>query len=268
MSKYGSLFGSEPVPVDPLADIKDWLNTVSTKTTAKRINYILNGVQPDKMKPSDVSDIGHFNIAEATEANKCVDRVVTDFAALKDALEPPKQLILEAVALIERDSKAKGLSGFLSFLKGSSAREMTPAEVRTEVKYKTSKALGQFKVKESYQLKPFIEGLESAKEILERIDTNLNDTIFALNYLSDRCKDPVLKDLVIRRQQMFVKSYALMKLNAGQLDDMEKVCKQNQTFIEELESTVIPIIENVIRSAVIGSKDGLDDISNALKGIL
>jgi hypothetical protein len=264
MSRYSGMFGAESAPIDPLADIKDWLNAVSTKTTAKRINYILNSIQPINLKPSDVGVIGDFNIAEATEANKCVDQVVTDFAALKDALEPPKMLILEALALIEGDSKAKGFIGFLRRPK----RHSSPAEIRDEVKIRLTKALEMFRIKEQYQLNPFIEGLREAKRTMERIDNNLNDTIFALNYLTDRCKDPVLKDLVIRRQQMFVKSYALMKLNAGQLDDMEKVCKQNQTFIEELESTVIPIIENVIRSAVISGKDGLQDISTALKGIL
>lgn len=265
MSRYSGMFGSDPAPVDPLADIKDWLNTVSCKTSAKRINYILNAIQPVNLKPSDIGIIGDFNIAEATEANKCVDQVVTDFAALKDALEPPKQLILEALALIEGDSKPKG---FLDRLIGSKGVKPDLMSIRMQVKEKTTKALESFKMKESYQLDPFIEGLEEAKKIMDRILNNLTDTIHSLNYLEYQVQDPVLKDLVIRRKQMFVKSYSLLLLNKTQLDTMEKVCDDNKAFVEELESTVIPIIENVIRSAVISGKDGLQDISTALKGIL
>jgi hypothetical protein len=265
MSKYGSLFGTEVAPVDPLFDIKLWLNTEAIVTApAKRINYIINQVIPANLKASDVSAIGHFNVSEATEANKCVDQVVTDFAALKDVLEPPKKLILEALSLIEGASKPVG---FLARLTGFKENPDL-ASIRLQVKEKTTKALEAFKMKEQYQLNPFIEGLTEAKKIMDRIMVNLNDTISALSYVEARVSDPVMKDLVIRRKQMFVKSYSLSLLNKTQLDTMEKVCNENKSFIEELESAVIPIIENVIRTAVINGKDGLDEISTALKGIL
>lgn len=267
MSKYSSMFG-EPVAVfDPIADIEQWLKAnPKVQTKAKRINYILNGATPATITANQISDIGLVHVSEATEANKCVDVVVHDFAEMKESLEPAEKLILEALDLIEGGNETKGLRGFLMSFK--TAVNSSPEETRNRVKHKISAAVQQFNVKVPFKVEPFIDGLSDAKYYLVKIAEGLDNTVNSLNYLIERTQDSLLKDLAMRRKEMFAKSLALMEINKQQLDSMLKICEQKKSFVEELKMTVIPIIESVMRSALITGNNDMSQISEALKKIL
>lgn len=243
--------------------IESWLVSKDIKTSAKRINFILNGLPVHKIGVPQISDVGEHHVNEASEANRCVDSVVTDFAALKGLLDEPKTLVLEALDIIQDTEKPRWPLGFL---RGS--RQRNPTIVRAQVKDKTQEALNLFKTRAQYHLIPFIAGLDGAKLTLETIAVDLDNTINALNYLIDNTEDQTVKDFAYRRKEMFVKSLALMQMNLGQMKSMSEICEKNKLFISELEMTVLPIIENVMRTGIISGDDNLDDIASALRGIL
>jgi len=265
MSGYKDLFGTSLTKaVDP-DEIEAWLKKhPEVKTKRSRISYILNGASLDTISANQISEIGSVHVGEATEANKCVDNVVNEFADMKNSLEPAEKLIVEALHLIEGGTKGKGLRGFL----GSFKAQRDPSEIREEVKDKISDAVNQFDVKIPIRVEPFIEGLNDAKYYLVKISEGLDNTINALNFLIDGLEDPLLKDLALRRKEMFAKSIQLMGINMGQLDSMLKICEQKKGFVEELKMTVIPIIESVMRSSLISGNTDLSQISEALKKIL
>lgn len=263
MSKYSAMFGQLSTEIDPVDDIEAWCKANGIKTKAKRINYILNGATPKNITANQVSDIGMVHVAEATECNKCVDAVVQEFAEMKESLEPAEKLILEALGLIERGSKGKGLGRLLGAFKPVSS----PSETRDAVKARIDQAVKQFEVKIPFKVEPFIEGLGDARYYLDKIIEGLDNTINSLNYLIEKSGDDLIKDLARRRKEMFAKSLALQALNKSQVEQMQKICEQKKTFVEELKMTVIPIIENAIRSSMISGNADLSQISEALKKI-
>lgn len=258
-----NLFG-EVKKQDALEDIQNWCSLHNVKTTAKRINYILNGISPDKITPTQVSDIGAHHVAEATEANRCVDVVVSNFSELKKRLDEPKTHILEAIRQIEGEDKPRGVFSFLR----SSKQPRDIDTIRKEVKRNTEKAVALYRNLVQYHLDPFLDGIATANKTLDAIYEDIVNTMNTLDYIVDRSKDDMVKDLIYRRQEMFMKSQSLMVMNRGQMTNMEDICRQNKTFLEELELTVIPVVENVLRNALIKGDDSLDDISAALKRLL
>lgn len=269
MSKYSGLFGNEPVDAKKvaLADIEDWrYQHPQVQTSSKRIHYILNGVNPSNITASQISDIGIMHVSEATEANKCVDKVVAEFADMKESLKPAESLILEALSLIEGGKKVGGLRGLLMSFK--TAVDPSPEETRNRVKAKIEKAVDMFMVKVPVRVEPFISGLDDALHHLAKITEGVDNTINTLDYLIYKSLDPLIKDLAMRRKEMFAKSFALMMLNRGQLESMQKICEQKKAFIEELKMTVIPVIENVMRTSVITGNENLGDIKDVLRKLL
>lgn len=265
MSKYESLFGDASVSVDPLIKIEKWLTShPAIKTKAKRINYILDGKTPETITSTSISEIGSHHVDEATQCNACVDTVVQEFAELKNDLYPAEKLILEALELIDGNTKGKGLGRLLGVFKPV----LDASELRFEVSSRIRKARDQFDVKVAFKVEPFIEGLEDAKYYLDKIIEGLDNTVNALDYLIESNTNTIVQDLARRRKEMFVKSMSLQMINQNQLDSMLKMCEQKKTFVEELKMTVIPIIENILRSSVITGNEDMTQISEALKKIL
>lgn len=258
-----SLFGEDRQSgKDRLAAIEVWLQENGFTTRATRVDFVLNGMQVEKIGVTDISEVGGWHVSEATEANRCVDRVVTDFSELKTMLNGAKTLILDALAIIEGSGKAKG---FLGFLRSS---KPDPVQVRTEVKAKLDEAASQYRQLAKTHIRPFLEGLSGAKQILNKILEDLDNTINSLNYVIAKNPEQSVQDLAYKRKEMFTKSLALMQMNIGQVQQMEKALSDNDSFVDELGMTIIPLVENVMRTAVINGSDGLEDISKALKGIL
>lgn len=268
---YSNLFANHPVPsgyggektTSSIQDIESWLRGKDIKTTAKRIDFILNGVSIDKIGVTQISDVGEHHVNEASEANRCVDRVVTDFAELKVMLDEPKTLILEALEIIEGKTKHSGLFGFIAGFK-----QTKPSLIRGQVQEKLLEASNLYRQRVKYKLNPFIDGLAEATRVLEKIAVDLDNTINALNYLIDKTQDKSVQDFAYRRKEMFVKSLALMQMNLGQMNSMSEICEKNKLFVSELEMNVMPIIENILRTSLISGEDKMGDIAKALKGIL
>jgi hypothetical protein len=262
-----NLFREERKLVTTIADIETWQTTKPhMTTTANRINFVLSGLDVKKLQATNISDIGGHQVEEATEANNCVDQVVNDFAQLKEALEEPKNLILRAVDIIENASKPLS---FLEKFKGVKRDDWI--QVRTSVKNLIDQANDLMKSGTKYHINPFIEGLGDASYYLVKIIEELNNTINALDYVYECCPDPMVKDLALRRKEMFTKSFALMQMNKGQVDQMTLFCEKNKHFATELEMTIKPLIENILRTALISDTDGetaLKEIQLKLKGIL
>lgn len=281
---YKNLFGDDaPAPVATrsnlfgevkkenvvLKDIEVWVSGKSNiQTKAKRIEFILNGVDVATITPMCINEIGQHTIGESTLASKCIENVVTEFSELKPYLDEPKQCLLSAVTLIEGDSKPKGFKAFLSLL--SAEPKMDPAVLRKEVKGWADKSLTLMQNCVRLRLNPFIEGLGDATYTVNDIAKDIDDAVNTLDYVHERSTDPVTKDLALRRKEMFVKSHVLMQLNQSQLQKMTLVCEQNKAFLTELEMNIIPVIENVMRTAVIDGVNGvgLGDIAAKMKGIL
>lgn len=261
-----NLFGEAKSDNASLTKIESWRIGKDIKTSANRINFILGGIDVSKISSMQISDIGSHQVSEATEANRCVDRVVQEFAELKPHLEQPKTMLLGAIGAIEGGNQSPG---FLSFFR---RKEPTDWKVmHSKVKDGCDEALRLTKNCVKYRLNPFIEGLDAAKEVLNSIIEQLDNTINALNFVIDTVQDPLIQDLARRRKEMFAKSLALQQLNKGQIDTMTLSCEKNKAFEQELEMNIIPLIENVLRTAAIDDGQGqksLNDISTKLKGIL
>lgn len=265
-AKKTNLFGEAKTEDVVMKDIEAWRDSKGVKTPAGKIKFAINGLDVSKMTPADITIIGEHHVNEATEANRCVDQVVSDYAAMKHELEGPKSLILRAVQRIEEASRPQG---FFSRLAG--AKTVDWAGLRSDVNTEVSDAHTEMKKVVKWHLEPFIAGLEDAKFYLGKISEDLDNTINALDYIVDRSSDQIVQDLARRRKEMFAKSLQLMQLNKGQLDSMNGVCEQNRHFATELEMTMLPLIQNVMRSSVIDNKSGEDamkDIQSKLKGIL
>ncbi len=261
-----NLFG-ESVQVDAkVLDIENWVKVSGLSVSSNKINFALTGIDVLKITSMQISEIGKFHIEEATEAARCVDVVVGDFAALKPVLEAPKTGVLEAIRTIEVATSRNGLLGLFK-----AAKRTDWAEVRRQVKLQTSAAAESARNCVKYHLDPFISGLSEAKRTLKSVMEGLDTTFNALQYVIDRNPDAIVQDLCRRRQEMFQKSIALMQLNMSQIDKMNVTCEHNKTFSVELEMTIWPVIENVIRSAIIDDVNGeaaLQDVATKLKGIL
>jgi hypothetical protein len=262
VDKKMNLFGETKQSNSRFDDIEAWLKENNLTTTSTRVDFILNGKEVTKLAVTDISDVGDWHVSEATEANRCVDNVVTEFAQLKTMLNEPKTLILEALQLIESSGKGAGIFGFLR------SSKTDPAQVRNEVKSKLDAAMRKYQELAKIHIKPFLDGLADAKLILNRLYVDLDNTVNTLNYVAVKNPDQMVKDLALKRKEMFAKSLSLMVLNKSQLEQMEKSLSDSDTFADELGMTIIPLVENVIRNSMISGKDGLEDISKALKGIL
>ena len=262
-----NLFGEAKKEDTTIRDIEAWRATKPPmETTANRINFVLRGQDVKTLKTTDISDVGGHQVEEATEANKCVDQVVTDFAELKEALNEPKNLLLKAVEMIENASKPLS---FMEKLKGVKRDDWS--YVRTSVKSLIDQAKDLMKSGTKYHINPFIEGLCDAAYHIGKISDDLNNSINALDYVYDRADDAMVKDLALRRKEMFTKSFALMQMNKGQVDQMNLFCENNKQFGIELELTIKPLIENILRTSLISDTDGetaMKEIQTKLKGIL
>jgi len=280
MSKYASMFGTEPAhvtksnlfgdtsqPVDRTAEIEAWrVSKGPMETSAKRINFILNGVDVKSLALSNIGDVGGHQVEEATECNKCVDAVVTDFAALKEALAEPKNLILDAVRFIEDAAKPLGL---IEKFKGAKRPDMRT--VRAMVKDNVDKANDLMISGTKYHIDPFIEGLGDALATINAIAKDLNNSINALDYVAECCPDKTVQDFALRRKEMFTKSLALMGMNRSQVDQMTLTCQKNKNFGIELTNVIKPLIENIMRTAIISDSDDAEAMKQMqlkLKGIL
>lgn len=266
-----NLFGVSKGDNDATKDIKDWLVGKNIKTTANRIHFILNGQGVSNIQAATISEIGQHHISESAESNRCVDNVVGEFALLKPYLDEPKTLILGAVSLIEGKDTSSGLKGFLTHLGLSKKPDRDWPQIRKEIKQYTDLALSLMKNCIQYRVEPFISGLNDAKYYLEKISTDLDNAVNTLDYVVERVTDPMIQDLARRRKEMFAKAFSLMQLNIGQLDSMTSICEKSKAFATELEITIVPIIENVMRSSVIDDVDGnanINSISDKLKAIL
>lgn len=265
MSRAASMFGEKPKNTSA-QDIEDWkLANSHIQTPAGRILFNLHGVEVKNMTSSNINDIGVHTIGESTMASDCIENVVTMYADMKPFMEEPKTLILEATALIDRSSKRKGVLGFLS---GFKQPKLTPEELRRDVKRLVDSAETQMENCVKYRLNPFIEGLADANYYVTKLMQEIDEAVNTLEYVHQRSTDATIKDLALRRKEMFVKSSALMLLNKGQLDQMNRVCEKNKAFHTELTMTIIPLLENVMRSAVLGGEDSMDEIADKMKGLL
>jgi hypothetical protein len=280
MSKYASMFGSEPAPVtksnlfgdtsqpvDRTAEIEAWrVSKGPMETSAKRINFILNGVDVKSLALSNIGDVGGHQVEEATECNKCVDAVVTDFAALKEALAEPKNLVISATSIIEE--AAKPLT-FLEKMKGVKRDDWKT--VRTKVSEAINKANDLMISGTKYHIDPFIEGLGDALATINAITKDMNNSINALDYVAECCPDKTVQDFALRRKAMFAKSLALMGMNRSQVDQMTQTCQKNKDFGIELTNVIKPLLENIMRTAIISDSDDAEAMKQMqlkLKGIL
>lgn len=231
--------------------------------SASKIYSILGGAIH---QINDITQIGDFVASETAEANRCVDQVVSDFAALKPKLEGPKTMALEAISLIEGASKPQG---WFQRLAGSK-EPVDWAKIRVQVQEKTQQSLQASTVSLSYHVQPFIDGLNSAIETLNSVSKSINNTIDSLDYVIQMGPTPEIQDMARRRKEMFVKSLTLMDININQMKDMRKICDQNKHFVQELQLNIVPLIQNIVRSSVIKdvAGDGLQDIATKLKEIL
>lgn len=267
--KRTNLFGEEKVEDATLADIQAYVKSLAFnfdgKVSANRINFVLNGIKGSNVTAGQINTVGQTVIEEATLASKSVDKVVTEFADLKPHLEKPKSLVLDAVKLIDSASPKKS---FFSFLRPEMTIDLT--SLRTQVKHKLEEANEAMNKCLEYRLDPFISGLGDAKYYLGRISQDLDQCCAALEYVQARTSDDIIKDLAQRRKEMFTKSLVLMNMNKGQLDSMQLICEKNKAFATEIEMTILPVIENVIRQAVINDVGGtsLNEISNKLKELI
>lgn len=276
------MFGSESAPVatrtnlfgeikkenEGLNDIQDWLKAnPQIKTAPGRIQFIMNGVKVNSIALPEVTKIGEFTVGESTMASECIEKIVTEFANLKPYLDEPKSSLRRAVELIEKETKPKGFLGLIGW---KSSPALTPEELRKEVKGWVDSAVSKMTNCVTYRLNPFIDGLNDAIYYVDGFAKNIDDAINTLDYVNQRSQDGLVKDLALRRKEMFNKSAVLMQLNKGQLQQMNVVCEKNKAFLTELTMTIVPVIENVMRSAVIGDvgNDGLGDIANKMKGLL